>query len=120
MIKDFENSSENSGILLDSFFLSNFLEQAACDIKIVDGNLNSLEYTMIFSEFTTDSARKNLNSAFFAFESSFRFFFSIFLIYLLILIFFFLIFIYNKEKSIYEKNTKLKFWVVRINSEVLS
>lgn len=75
MIKDFENSSENSGILLDSFFLSNFLEQAACDIKIVDGNLNSLEYTMIFSEFATDSARKNLNSAFFAFESSFRFFF---------------------------------------------
>ena len=94
MIKDFENTSENSGILIDSFLLSNFLQQAACDIKIVDGNLNSLDYAMIFSEFITDSDRNKFNSAFFAFESSFRFFSLFFIIFFFLSFFFLSFFLY--------------------------
>ena len=72
MKNDFENYSGNSGILIDSFLLSNFMDQTVCELKIVDGYLNTFEYAMIFSPFLNITEGNNFNSAFFAFEGTFR------------------------------------------------
>jgi len=68
------NDSISKGVLIDSYLLENFIDQAPCEMKLADGFLNYFDYAMIFSPLINETDENMINSALFSFDNTARFF----------------------------------------------